>query len=92
MSHESVTKSKPHPPAGAAAPALPTAPPVEHRGGSRTTGSRPPAGSLWPVVLAAGITLLLFGILTSFAFSVAGLAVTAAGVVGWIRELRDETP
>ena len=50
-----------------------------------------PAGSLWPVVLAAGITLLLFGILTSVAFSAAGLAVTAAGIVGWIRELRDET-
>jgi hypothetical protein len=55
------------------------------------TESKPPAGSLWPVVLAAGITLLLFGVLTNVAFSAAGLAVTAAGIVGWIGELRDET-
>ena len=48
-------------------------------------------GSLWPVVLAAGITLLLFGVLTNIAFSAAGLAVTSVGIVGWIRELHDET-
>jgi hypothetical protein len=50
----------------------------------------PSTGSLWPVVLAAGITLLLFGVLTSIAFSAAGLAVTVAGIVGWVGELRDE--
>jgi hypothetical protein len=46
--------------------------------------------SLWPPVTAAGITLLLFGILGGPLIAAAGLAVLAAGLWGWIGELRAE--
>ena len=48
-----------------------------------------PAPTLWPIVCAAGITLLAFGVLTHPAFSVVGLFVTARALAGWIGELRD---
>jgi hypothetical protein len=44
--------------------------------------------SIWPAVLAAGLTLAAFGIPTSAAFTVAGLLVVAAALAGWIGELR----
>lgn len=47
-----------------------------------------PAPSVWPVVCAAGVTLLLFGVVTSLAFSVAGIVVIAAALSGWVGELR----
>ena len=49
-----------------------------------------PAPSIWPVVLAAGITLLLFGVVTSLAFSVTGALLVIRALVGWIGELRHE--
>ena len=49
-----------------------------------------PGPSLWPIVCAAGITLLGFGVLTHAAFSLVGLAVTARAIAGWIEELRHE--
>jgi hypothetical protein len=46
--------------------------------------------SIWPPVTAAGIALLLFGVLGGPLFAVAGLAVFGAGLWGWIGELRAE--
>ena len=47
-----------------------------------------PHPSVWPIVLAAGIALLLFGVVTSFAFSVVGAVMIAGALAGWFGELR----
>jgi hypothetical protein len=49
-----------------------------------------PRPTVWPAALAAGIALLLSGSVFGLAFSVAGLAVVAISLVGWIRELLRE--
>jgi hypothetical protein len=46
-----------------------------------------PASTAWPVVLAFGFTLVFAGLLTSASVSVLGAALTAAGCVGWFREV-----
>ena len=47
-----------------------------------------PSPSVWPVTVAGGVTLLLFGILTAFALSILGAVLMAWGLFGWIQELR----
>ena len=49
-----------------------------------------PAPSVWPAVVALGLTLLLFGVVTHPVFSIAGALVMARAIAGWIGELRDE--
>ena len=49
-----------------------------------------PGPSIWPVVLALGITLLLFGVVRSYVFSAAGTLLIAGALAGWIGELRHE--
>ena len=46
--------------------------------------------SIWPIVVAAGVALGLFGLITSYAFTVFGLVIFVAGVTGWVSELVDE--
>jgi hypothetical protein len=46
-----------------------------------------PASTAWPVVLAFGFTLLFAGLLTSASVCVLGAVLTAAGCVGWFREV-----
>ena len=46
-----------------------------------------PAPGAWPFVVAAGVTLVAFGIPTSLVFSLIGLLLMAYGLTGWIREL-----
>jgi hypothetical protein len=47
-----------------------------------------PSPSIWPLILAAGITLLLFGIPTNYLFSLVGTILIVGGLAGWIGELR----
>jgi Cytochrome c oxidase subunit IV len=47
-----------------------------------------PHPSVWPIVLAAGIALLLFGVVTSLAFSAVGAIMIVVALAGWIGELR----
>lgn len=47
-----------------------------------------PAPSIWPAVLGAAITLLAFGVVTHVAFSLAGVALLALALAGWIGDLR----
>ena len=47
-----------------------------------------PHGSIWPIVLAGAVALLLFGVVTTLVFSAVGLALLACAVIGWVRELR----
>src|ERR1700751_2007390 len=46
-----------------------------------------PARTAWPPVLAFGVTLVFAGLLTSASVSVLGAVLTAAGCVGWFREV-----
>src|SRR6266852_6039735 len=46
-----------------------------------------PASTAWPVVLAFGFTLMFAGLLTSVSVSALGLVLSAAGCVGWFREV-----
>jgi hypothetical protein len=46
-----------------------------------------PAPTAWPFVLAFGFTLISAGLLTSASVSVLGIALAAAGCVGWFREV-----
>src|SRR5215510_1095922 len=47
-----------------------------------------PAPTAWPVVLAAGVTLMFAGLLTAASVSVLGVVLTIAGCVGWFREVQ----
>lgn len=49
-----------------------------------------PGPTLWPAVLAAGITLLAFGVVTHWLFGLTGAFVMARALAGWIEELIDE--
>jgi hypothetical protein len=46
-----------------------------------------PAPTAWPVVLAAGVTFMFAGLLTSASVSVLGVFLAVAGGVGWFREV-----
>jgi hypothetical protein len=46
-----------------------------------------PASTSWPLVLAFGFTLVFAGLLTSASVSALGAVLTAAGSVGWFREV-----
>ena len=46
-----------------------------------------PETSVWPVVLAGGMALLLFGVVTSLSFSVLGALLIIGALKGWIGDL-----
>jgi len=47
-----------------------------------------PEPTFWPMILALGSTVGLWGILTSWIFVVAGLLLSLLSVYRWIMELR----
>lgn len=49
-----------------------------------------PQPSPWPLVLAGGITLLLFGVVSSYVFSALGVFLIVWALAGWMGELRHE--
>lgn len=49
-----------------------------------------PHATYWPIVTALGLTFMFWGILTVYYMSIGGLLMFAAGVGGWISDLRDE--
>jgi hypothetical protein len=46
-----------------------------------------PAPTAWPLILAAGLTLLFAGLLTNVSVTALGAILSLAGSVGWMREL-----
>jgi hypothetical protein len=46
-----------------------------------------PAPTVWPMVLALGITLLIAGMLTHWVISLLGLLCALPAIVGWFREV-----
>ena len=61
--------------------------PVEAQ--SLPPGIHLPRPSVWPMVLGAGLSLLLFGVVTSYAFIALGVVVVVAALAGWIGDLLD---
>jgi hypothetical protein len=47
-----------------------------------------PSPSYWPFVVGGAVTLLAFGVVTSFAFSLMGAVLLVWGLIGWVQELR----
>ena len=58
--------------------------------GPREEGFHLPGPSIHPLVCAAGVALLGFGLLTSLLFSLVGILTLVWGLAGWIGELVDE--
>ncbi|HVP22078.1 MAG TPA: cytochrome c oxidase subunit 4 [Anaerolineaceae bacterium] len=49
--------------------------------------SNPPI-SIWPIILAGGLTLMIIGVVTSLIVSIVGVIVVLAGIAGWAQESR----
>ncbi|HLZ70881.1 MAG TPA: hypothetical protein VKV26_13345 [Dehalococcoidia bacterium] len=49
-----------------------------------------PRPTVWPAVLASGVTLLAWGVITNVAVSIAGLALFVVALWGWGREIVHE--
>ncbi len=49
-----------------------------------------PLPSYWPVVMALGITLLCFGIISSTLIIIAGIILFVVSIYGWIGDLQNE--
>ncbi|HEU5015098.1 MAG TPA: hypothetical protein VFT66_21425 [Roseiflexaceae bacterium] len=61
--------------------------PELHPGWQRVTHEGIPAPTYWPAVLAFGITLFFWGILTSWIISGMGVIIFVVAIVGWIGDL-----
>ena len=46
-----------------------------------------PAPTVWPIVLAFGLTLIFAGLVTSVSVSILGAVLAVAGTVGWFRDI-----
>ncbi len=49
-----------------------------------------PAPTYWPVVLALGTTMILWGLVSSWMLSGVGLLLFALALSGWIGDIRHE--
>lgn len=65
----------------------PAAEPELRPGWQRVEHEGLPEPTYWPAVLAFGITLIFWGILTSWIISGVGLIVFAVALTGWIGDL-----
>lgn len=71
------------PPSGEASPTAAPRP--------QPPGVHLPQPTVWPAVLASGMTLLVWGVITNYAVSAAGAILFAIAAWGWVQELRRET-
>lgn len=62
--------------------------PDRHPDWERLPAAHLPRPTYWPVVLAVGVMFLAWGIVTTIAITIIGLALLALGLSGWIGELR----
>ncbi|MGH2461444.1 MAG: hypothetical protein ACRDIY_21520 [Chloroflexota bacterium] len=62
--------------------------PADHQPDEPAPTIHLPRPTAWPAVMAAGITMVMAGIITSVFFSLVGIVVFAIALAGWIGELR----
>ena len=65
-------------------------PPESPAGWTVLPAEKLPEPSIWPATLAVGITFLVWGLVTSLIITGVGLALFAAAMAGWIRDIRHE--
>jgi hypothetical protein len=46
--------------------------------------------TVWPFTVAAGVTLMAFGVVSSLWLSALGVVLLGYGLASWIRELRHD--
>ncbi len=49
-----------------------------------------PEPTYWPITLAFGLMLLLWGIVTSYIISIVGFVITVIALRGWIHDIRKD--
>ena len=49
-----------------------------------------PEPTYWPITLAFGLMLLLWGIVTSYIISLVGFVITVIALRGWIHDIRKD--
>ncbi len=64
--------------------------PVEEVVPAATEQVHLPGPSYLPVVVAAGVTLAVVGVVISFFVLALGLIITVVGIVRWVRETRED--
>lgn len=60
---------------------------MEHKSETGHHAVHMPSPTVWPMVLALGLTLIITGMVTSAAVSVLGLVMSLASSIGWFREV-----
>jgi hypothetical protein len=58
--------------------------------GPKAQPEKLPPPTVWPITLSFGITLLAFGVVTSWIMSLTGLIFFLFGSVGWVEDLRHD--
>jgi hypothetical protein len=66
------------------------APPELPSGWNTARPEQLPEPSIWPATLALGITLLLWGLVTSLIITGVGGMLFVVALAGWIRDIRHE--
>jgi hypothetical protein len=51
-----------------------------------------PTTSIWPFILAVGISMIVIGLLASLVLSVVGVVVVIVALAGWTQEVRALAP
>jgi hypothetical protein len=67
-----------------------TSPPALPAGWSRPRPETLPEPGIWPAALAMGITLVVWGLVTSLIITGVGILLFALTLAGWIRDIRHE--
>jgi hypothetical protein len=63
---------------------------MEHHNQDGHAGVHMPLPTVWPVVLALGVTLIIAGMVTHVAISTLGLVLSVISAVGWFRNVLPE--
>lgn len=58
---------------------------------SEETPHQIPVTSIWPLLLGAGITMLIIGIITHWLVSVVGIILLIFSLGGWTQENREQS-
>lgn len=63
---------------------------MEHHNQDGHAGVHMPLSTVWPVVLALGVTLIIAGMVTHVAISLLGLILSVIAAIGWFRNVLPE--
>ena len=58
--------------------------------GPKALPEKLPPPTVWPATLSMGVTLMAFGVVTSWIMSVTGLIFFLFGAAGWVEDLRHD--